>query len=137
MNMNDARKQIIKTIIELHNFFQIEWKKSNGYEIGKDDLWDINLLEVKPDRFYLVENLSEKSWDRENDTKEFEPKTEVRYLLRSKEAHAYGKGHQAFYDRYLSTIPFKNTAIENPQAYKEELLIELKRIKEKSTIEKK
>lgn len=137
MNMDEKRKQIIKTIIELHNFFTIEWRKSNGYEINKDDLWDVNLLEVKPDRYYLVEQLREKSWDRENDIKTYEPKTEVRYLLRSAEAAKYGKGHQAFYDRHLSTVSFKNTDIENPQAYKEELLAELKRIKENSTTEKK
>lgn len=133
--MNEQRKKIIKTIIELHNFFTIEWKKYMGYEIGKDDLWDVNLLEVKPDRYYLVESLSVANDDYEN--KKFKPKTEVRYLLRSKEAAKYGDKHQAFYDRYLSTVPFNNEYLENPELYKEELLVELKRIAEKSTVQKK
>ena len=129
--MNEQRKQIIKTIIELHNFFTIEWRKSRGLEIDKDSLWDVNLLEVKPDRYYLVENLSQKSWDSEKDTKTFEPKTEVRYLLRSKEAYAYGDKHQAFFNRYLSTISIENEYLTNPQAYKDLILKELTELKEK------
>lgn len=120
--MNAERKQIIKTIIELHNFFIIEWKKHRGLEINKDDLWDINLIEVKPDRYYLVEELSVDKWDSEKDTKTFKPKTEVRYLLRSKEAYAYGNKHKAFFDRYLSTIPIDNEYLTNPQGYKDSLI---------------
>lgn len=114
------RKQIIKTIIELHNFFIIEWSKSRGTEISKDSLWDIQLLEVKPDRYYLVESLSVANDDYEN--KKFKPKTQVRYLLRSKEAYAYGEKHQAFYNRYLSTIEIGNEYLTDPQGYKDSLI---------------
>lgn len=123
------RKQIIKTIIELHNFFIIEWNKSRGYEISKDSLWDIQLLEIKPDRYYLVESLSVANNDYEN--KKFKPTTEVRYLLRSKEAYAYGEKHQAFYNRYLSTVSIENKYFENPQLYKDELMKELTKQEEK------
>jgi len=116
------RKQIIKTIIELHNFFIIEWSKSSGREIGKDSLWDIQLLEIKPDRYYLVEDLKVKNWDSEKDTKEFKPETQVRYLLRSKEAAKYGDKHDAFYKRYLTTIPIDNEYLTDPQGYKDSLL---------------
>jgi hypothetical protein len=130
------RKQIIKTIIELHNFFIIEWKKHRGFEVEKDDLWDINLLEVKPDRYYLVEELSVEHWDSEKDTKTFKPKTEVRYLLRSGEAAKYGKSHNAYYKRYLSTVPIDNEYLENPQAYKESLLKDFEEMKKKDELKK-
>lgn len=132
--MNEQRKKIIKTIIELHNFFIIEWKKNRGLEIEKDDLWDVNLLEVKPDRYYLIEELSVKEWDSEKDTKTFKPKTKVHYLLRSGEAAKYGKGHNAYYKRYLSTIAIDNEYLENPQAYKESLLRDLEELKKKDTV---
>ncbi len=123
------RKQIIKTIIELHNFFIIEWKKHRGFEVEKDDLWDTNLIEVKPDRYYLIESLSVANDDYEN--KKFKPKTEVRYLLRSKEAYAYGDKHQAFFNRYLSTIAIDNEYLTNPQAYKDSLIKDFAELKEK------
>ncbi len=125
------RKQIIKTIIELHNFFIIEYAKYSGDEVDSDRLWDLNLLEIKPDRYYLVEGLVEESWDSEKDIKTYVPKTQVRYLLRSKEANKYGKGHQAFYDRYLSTISIENKYLDNPQGYKDKLIKDLDELRKK------
>ncbi len=123
------RKQIIKTIIELHNFFIIEWSKHRGVELNKDSLWDVQLLEVKPDRYYLVESLSVANNDYENKT--FKPNTEVRYLLRSQEAKKYGDKHQAFYNRYLSTVSIENEYLSDPQAYKDSLMKDFVELKNK------
>jgi len=118
------RQEKIKTIIELHNFFTIEFGKQMELD-NSDNIWNIELLEVKPDRYYLVESLSEvriKNNDNYDDNKTYKPSTEVRYLLRSKEAAKYGDKHQAFYDRYLNTIAIKNEYLTNPQGFKDEVL---------------
>lgn len=118
------RQEKIKTIIELHNFFTIEFGKQMELD-NSDNIWNIQLLEVKPDRYYLVESLSEviiKNNDNYDDNKTYKPSTEVRYLLRSKEAAKYGDKHQAFYDRYLNTIAIKNEYLTNPQGFKDEVL---------------
>ena len=52
------RQEKIKTIIELHNFFTIEFGKQMELD-NSDNICNIELLEVKPDRYYLVESLSE------------------------------------------------------------------------------
>jgi len=118
------RQEKIKTIIELHNFFTIEFGKQMELD-NSDNIWNIQLLEVKPDRYYLVESLSEviiKNNDNYDDNKTYKPSTEVRYLLRSKEAAKYGDKHKAFYDRYLNTIAIKNEYLTNPQGFKDEVL---------------
>ena len=120
-----TRIEKIKIIIELHNFYVIEWNKSYSRDIKNDSLWDLQLVDLNTDRYYLIESLKAKSWNLEDDIKTYEPATEVRYLLRSKEANKYGKGHDAFYKRYLSTISIENKYLDNPQLYKDELLIEL------------
>jgi len=84
-----------------------------------DKLFNLELLDVKADRFYIVEHLATTNTDYENKT--FKPMVEVRYHLRSQEARAYGDKHSAFYDRYLSTIAFDYESIENPEQWKQEL----------------
>ena len=95
------RLELIKRAIELHNIFCMESTRLKKWDMTKS-LFDLNKLVLKPERYYIVETLSEKK--AEGEDKNFEPRVEVRYHLRSQEAKSYGSGHDAFYKRYLSTI---------------------------------
>ena len=75
-------------------------------------------LEKKFDRFYLVESVRHNQED-------FSVEVELRYGLRSQEANKYGRGHQAFHDRYLSTMSVDIKYLEDPEAYIQELKDEL------------
>lgn len=126
----NRRYKTIKLIIELHNFFVMNFMSKRFSDVSSS-LFDLNLLELKYDRFYLIESLDEvKGVSYEN--KIFEPRVSVRYHLRSQEARAYGDKHQAFFDRYLNTISFSYDDLSHPNTYKEDLLKEIaKREKEK------
>ena len=113
------RLELIKRVIELHNIFCIESTRLNLWDMTKS-LWDVNKIDLKTDRYYLVEGLKTES--SVNDEKTFSPKVEVRYHLRSKERKDYGDRHNAYYKGYLSTIAFSYDELENPDKYKEELL---------------
>ena len=118
MNITDTRKQIILNIIELHNHFVKEWHTKYP-----KNLWNKEEFEMQPDRYYLVETLNVDNPDYDNKT--FQPRLEVRKHLRSKERHAYGKGHQAYHDGYLSTISLGIVEIENVEAGKAMITREL------------
>lgn len=105
------RQETIRAAVVAHNAFLDAWNQAEP-GMRNENFWDESNLARQPDRYYLVEQLGEKTWDRENDTKTYEPKVEVRRLLRSREANAYGKGHDAFYKRYLATIGFSYADIE-------------------------
>ena len=70
------RLEIIKRVIELHNIFCIESTRLNLWDMTKS-LWDVNKIDLKTDRYYLVEGLKTES--SVNDEKTFSPKVEVRY----------------------------------------------------------
>lgn len=106
-----TRQETIFAIIELHNHFTKEWDKFNGNG-GSLDLWNKDDVEMRFDRYYLVESVSEDQ-SSEYDNKKFIPKIEVRKHLRSKERKAYGDGHDAFYKGYLHTIPFNLTDLDD------------------------
>ncbi len=114
MNIQENRKNLIKAIIDLHNYFIVEWSKNRNTPLNKDSLWNKELIDLKFDRYHLVEHTTHNEED-------FKVQMEVRYTLRSKEANAYGDGHDAFYKRYLSTIAFSLDDIQNPEKYKVEL----------------
>jgi hypothetical protein len=116
-----TRLKLIKTILELHNFFCVQSTKSGLWDMS-DRTFDMSLLETKKDRFYLVESL--KTISEEDDKKSFSPVVEVRYHLRSAEANAYGSGHSYFYQRFIPTISFSFENIDNTEKYKENLLIQ-------------
>ena len=127
-----TRLKLIKTILELHNFFCIQSTKSGLWDMS-EKTFDMSLLKTKLDRFYLVEGLETKNTDSENDfkNKTFSPKVEVRYLLRSAEANVYGRGHAYFHQRYIDSISFSFEDINNPKKYKENLIKEFeKRVKQ-------
>jgi hypothetical protein len=117
------RIDTIKAIIDLHNFFVKNYRTKFEMSINPEDLWNKDLVDVKFDRYYLVESLIEKSCV--DDDKLFEPCVELRYMLRSAEAHAYGSKHDAYYKKYLVTIPFTYDAIADPDLYKQNLILEL------------
>lgn len=113
-----SRKEIMLRIIELNNFFIDEWNKRLGVrQLKKNPLFTRDWLEENFNRFYLVEI----SKHREEN---FNVEIQLRYSLRSKEAYQYGTGHQAYYDRYISTISVDLDSLENPEKYKSEVLEE-------------
>lgn len=114
------RIELIRQILTMHNFFVKEFMVKKFGPNAIDSLFNMDLLDLKPDRFYLVEQLQESNTDYENKT--FIPRVEVRYHLRSQEAAKYGNKHQAYYDRYLSTISFSYDDINDIEAWKKDLL---------------
>lgn len=125
------RLDLIKAILELHNFFCVQSTKMGLWDMsGKT--FDMSLLETKADRFYLVEKPTTANDDDNNKT--FSPMVEVRYHLRSKEARAYGTGHSYFYQRYIDSIAFTYDDIENPEKYKANLIAEFLKQKDKRTV---
>lgn len=105
MNLLGQRRVLIEKVIKAHNIHVIFWNR-NHPDMTPQQRWSTEDLEDNFDRFYLVEGCHENSWNTESDKKTYEPRLEVRRLLRSAEARKYGQGHQAFYDRYLNTISF-------------------------------
>jgi len=121
------RLELIRTILTMHNHFvKVYMSKLFRSDTMTDKLFNLELLEVKADRFYLVEHPATINQDYEN--KKFAPMVEVRYHLRSKEANAYGDKHQAFYDRYLSTVAFEYEAINDVEKWKRELQVEVDKL---------
>ena len=123
------RIELIKQIVRLHNFFCIQSTKLLMWDMTSS-LWDENLIEVRTDRYYIVEGLKTANDDYDNKT--FKPDVCVRYHLRSKEANAYGAKHDAFYKRYLETISFSYEELEDEDKYKSELIASIMKQKETS-----
>lgn len=119
-----TRLEIIKTVLDLHNFFCVQSTKMNLWDMS-DKTFNMTLLSTKPDRFYLVEKLETNNTDYNNKT--FSPKVEVRYHLRSKERQAYGSGHSYFHDGYISSIGFSYEDLNNLDGYKENLIKEFEK----------
>lgn len=119
------RKDLIIKIVKLHNWATIEFFKY--FEPGEvpNNLIDENLLIIKFDRFFLVEKPTNIGNDYDN--KKFQPKVEVRYHLRSKEAKQYGAKDQRFYDRYLSTYSFLYEDLEQEEQYKINYIADLEK----------
>ena len=111
-------------VFELHNHFHDAWNKwRDKMPTSEFDPWNEYHFNKMPDRYYLVESMQTANSDYDNKT--FLPRVKVRYLLRSAEANAYGRGHQAFHQRYLSTIPFTYDDLGDLQKAKDYLVAEL------------
>lgn len=121
--IQEQRKKTMLTLIELHNFFIDESNKCGMLCGTKNPIFMPNWLDEKFDRFHIVESTSHYE-------EKFKVNCQLRYTLRSKEAHAYGSGHQAYYDRYLSTISVSLEDIENPEAYKAEIIENFKKYRD-------
>lgn len=121
MNLSAIRRQMILNIIELHNHMSKELhKKLSRME---PNLWNKDEYEMKPDRYYLVEELSVDNSDYDNKT--FKPQMQVRRHLRSQERRKYGTGHDAYYKGYLSTHSFSPEEIENVEEAKKNITLEI------------
>lgn len=121
------RSETIASAVRAHNAFLEAWNRARP-EMRNDNHWDEADLRRHPDRFYLVESMGENPQtadDRRNDSKSYEPRVEVRRLLRSAEARKRG----LLSTRYLSTVPFKYRDLEeantDPKAYEERIYREL------------
>lgn len=126
----ENRKELIEKIIELHNLFTIEFNNFMNYPIDENSIWNKDLINIKFDRYYLVESSSHNEED-------FSVKVEVRYALRSQEANAYGPKHDYYYKRYKSTIAFSYEDINNPEGYKKKLAESFKKSKENTILNEK
>jgi hypothetical protein len=104
------RQDIILTILDLNIEANKVFKKMFNSWSDPDSKLTKSWYELKPERFYLVESTSHRE-------EEFTTSIEVRYRLRSQEAAAYGRDHQVFYDRYLSTTSVELQYLENPQGF--------------------
>ena len=107
------RKELILAIIEMHNFFMLEWYRAKKGTISRDLLWNKELVDINFNRFHIVETTT-------HNEENFSVKLEVRYALRSQEAYAYGNGHDAYYKRYLATVSFSIEDITNPEEWKKQ-----------------
>lgn len=114
--MNKSRKEIMLILLDLNNFMIEQYKiRFNKSDWDKYPELTASWLDEKFDRFHLVESTTHSEED-------FTVNIELRYTLRSQEASRFGNKHQVFYDRYLSTTKVPISAIENPEAFKEEVL---------------
>ncbi len=126
----DIRKQLIASIIELHNFQMKQHYLLFKTTPSSDSFWSIDQYELKPDRYFLVEDVHENLED-DYDNKTFYPKIELRYHFRSKEKHAYGPKHDYFYKGYKSTTSYTYEELENVEKAKEDIMLEYEKAKAK------
>lgn len=98
-------------LLDLHSFTMDMFNKRFKTQSTKQPELTPSWLDEKFERFYLVESTSHRE-------EEFTTYIELRYQLRSGEARKFGKGHQAFYDRYLSTVKVELKYIDDPETYK-------------------
>lgn len=121
MDYSKQRRDLIIQLIEMNNFFMVEWNKSFGHSINLDTIWNKELVDINFNRYTLVE---ESSHEEEN----FSIRIKVRYNFRSGEANKFGKGHQYFYDRFKETVPFNYDEINDINKWKEDYLKEIENV---------
>lgn len=116
------RNKIIEQILELNIWTKQKFQEYRYWNFVVDPMLTLSWLELKPERFYLVESTH-------HSEEKFTTSVEVRYSLRSGEAAKY-KGSQPFYNRYLSTISVDINYLINEESilkYKDEFINDLKK----------